>query len=322
MKAAVYRQYGGPEVVDVEDIPCPVPCPTDVLIEVYRSTVNRTDTGFRTAEYVISRLFSGLLRPKQPVLGCEMAGVIAEVGTEVSRFKKGDRVMAFNDKLFGGHAEYAVVPETSGVLHIPANLSFDAAACLTEGAHYALFYLRAADIRQGQKWLLNGATGAIGSAAIQLLRHSGAEVTAVTYARHAELATRLGAHRVVVIEETDFTTLNDRFDVVFDAVGKSTFGKCRKILVPKGLYMSTELGPGGQNPWLALWTALRPGKRLKFPLPSTRLEDLEYLADLAAQGHFTPLIDRHFSLSNIREAHRYAQSGQKVGNVVVDVKMN
>lgn len=319
MKAAVYHKYGPPEVVQVADIPQPQPKDHEIRVRVYASTVNRTDTGFRSAQYVISRLFSGIFVPRNKVLGNEFAGVVETVGKNVTLFHPGDRVFGFNDKIFGAHAEYMVLPETAAMTLIPEGMTFEEAAPLTEGAHYALCDIRAAQVQRGQRYLVNGATGAIGSAAIQLLKHFGVEVTAVCNTQNVELVRSLGADRVIDYMQEDFTKCGDTFDVVFDAVGKSTFGKCKPLLKPKGIYMSTELGPGSQNPFWALFTPLTGGKRVLFPLPSISRDDVEFLKELAVTGQYKPVTDRVYTLDEITEAHRYVDTGQKTGNVVIRV---
>jgi NADPH:quinone reductase-like Zn-dependent oxidoreductase len=317
MKAAVHYRYGAPEVLQIAEIPTPVPAANEVLIRVSYATVNRTDTGFRTAEYFISRFFSGLFRPKNPVLGCEFSGVVESAGNAVTRFKPGDRVYGFNDSRFGAHAEYVCLPEDAALGIVPEALTLRTAACITEGGHYALCNLRAAAIAPGQRWLIQGCTGAIGSAAVQLAKHFGAEVTAVTFERYAEIVRTFQPDHLILHEQQDFTLNGETYDVVFDAVGKSTFGKCKRILKPGGVYMSTELGPGGQNPFLAIWGKIKGGTRVLFPIPITTREDIELLGALAAEGKFTPLIDREYTLDQIVEAHAYVQSGQKLGNVLV-----
>jgi NADPH:quinone reductase-like Zn-dependent oxidoreductase len=317
MQAAVHYRYGAPEVVQVAEIPTPRPGANEVLIRVSYATVNRTDTGFRSAEYFISRFFSGLFRPKNPVLGCEFSGIVESAGDAVTRFKPGDQVYGFNDARFGAHAEYMCLPEDAAVSKVPEGMSLRTAACLSEGGHYALCNLRAAGIAPGQRWLIQGCTGAIGSAAVQLARHFGAEVTAVTFERYAPIVRDMKPDHLILHEQQDFTQSEEKYDVVFDAVGKSTFGKCKRLLKPGGIYMSTELGPGGQNPFLAIWGKIKGGTRVLFPIPVTTREDIELLGSLADEGKFTPLIDREYPLSQIVEAHRYVGSGQKVGNVLI-----
>ena len=321
MKAGRYYRYGPPEVVKLEEIPVPVPGDDELLIRVHFASVNRTDTGFRSAEYFISRFFSGLFRPKYKVLGCEFSGVVEQTGSKVSAFKTGDRVFGFNDQRFGAHAEYMVIREKDAVVTVPAGIDLKTASALSEGAHYALSNIRAAKITSGQNILVNGATGAIGSAAVQIIHSMGARVTAVCAAPHLETIRSLGADQVIDYGSQDFTALNEKFDVVFDAVGKSTFGKCKRILKDQGIYMSTELGPGWQNVFLALFTPLTGGKRVLFPLPDSNKEAFIFLGNLAEEGKFTPLIDRVYALKDIVEAHRYAQSGNKIGNVLIDMSL-
>lgn len=317
MKAAIYTRYGDPEVVKVQEIPDPVPRAGEVLIKVHASTVNRTDTGFRSAEYFVSRLFSGLLRPKNKVLGCEFAGEIAALGEKVSSFKIGDRVFGYDDSAFGGHAAYKVIAETGAVAPIPEGMDYTLAAALTEGSHYALGNIRAAKVKAGDKVLVYGATGAIGSAAVQLLKHLGAYVVAVCNTANTALISSLGADEVIDYQTQDFTKITAGFDLVFDAVGKSSFGQCKPLMKPRGIYISTELGKGSENIWLALTTSLRKGKKVLFPIPAMRKEDALYLGELARRGTFRPVIDRKYRLEEIVSAHRYAESGQKTGNVII-----
>lgn len=319
MKAIVYKEYGPPEVAKMVEVPTPVPTDHEVLVKVHASTVNRTDCGFRSAEYFIVRFFSGLLRPINKILGCEFAGEIASIGKNVTSFKVGDRVFGFNEAKFGGHAEYMTISETEAIDLIPEKLSYQEAAPLTEGVHYALSNLRAAKIQSGQQILVNGGTGAIGSAAVQLSNYFGAEVTAVCHQKQLELVKSLGADVVIDYTREDFTQLNKKFDIVFDAVGKSSFGKCKPILKDQGIYMSTELGYMSQNPFLSIITPFLGGKKVLFPLPSITKEDVCFFKELVEKGKFKPLIDRSYPLDQIVEAYRYVETGQKIGNVVIEI---
>ena len=319
MKAIIHTRYGPPEVLQLSEMPKPMPKDNEVLIKVHTTTVNRTDCGFRSAEYFISRFFSGLFRPKNQVLGNEFAGEIEAVGKDVKLFHPGDKVFGYNDITFGAHAEYMVMSEDGPITTMPANLTYEEAAPITEGGHYALVDIRAAKVGKGQKVLVNGATGAIGSAAVQLCRHFGAEVTAVCATQHLELLRSLGAKTVIDYTKEDFTKIDDRFDFIFDAVGKSSFGKCKPILKDKGIYISTELGKGGQNPFLALITPVLGGKKLLFPIPTISKEDVIFLKELVETDQYKPVIDRHYSLEQIVEATRYVETGQKIGNVVIIV---
>ncbi|MBN8704108.1 MAG: NAD(P)-dependent alcohol dehydrogenase [Bacteroidetes bacterium] len=319
MKAIIYTKYGAPEVAKLMEVPKPIPKDKEVLVKVYASTVNRTDSGFRSAEYFISRFWSGLLRPKCQILGSEFAGIIEEVGQGVTLFKKGDKVFGFNDKTFGGHGEYLAIAETDAITTMPENISFEKAAAITEGAHYALVDIRAAKVAQGQNVLVYGATGAIGSAAVQLLKHFGAIVTAVCNTKNVELVKSLGADTVIDYQTQDFTSTANKFEFIFDAVGKSSFGQCKPLLTNKGIYISTELGKNGENILLALTTPLGRGKKLLFPLPVTTKEDVIFLKELVQKGEFNPVIDRQYKLDQIVEAYKYVESGQKTGNVVLKI---
>jgi NADPH:quinone reductase-like Zn-dependent oxidoreductase len=319
MKASVYTKYGPPEVAEILEVPKPTPKDNEVLVKVYASTVNRTDAGFRSAEYFISRFWSGLLRPKCQILGCEFAGIIEEIGQTVTTFRKGDKVFGFNDKTFGGHGEYLTIAEKAAVTIMSDNLSFDEAAALTEGAHYALVDIRAAKIEPGQHVLVYGATGAIGSAAVQLLKHFAAIVTAVCNTKNVALVKSLGADTVIDYQTQDFTKTAIKFDFIFDAVGKSSFRQCKPLLTKKGIYISTELGKNGVNLLLALTTPLRGGKKLLFPMPSITKEDVIFIKELVQNGEYKSVIDRTYQLDQIVEAYRYVESGQKTGNVVIKI---
>jgi NADPH:quinone reductase-like Zn-dependent oxidoreductase len=319
MKACVYTKYGPPEVVKLMDVPKPIPKDNELLIRVYASTVNRTDAGFRSAEYFISRFWSGLFRPKYQILGCEFAGIIEEIGSSVKSFKKGDKVFGFNDKTCGGHGEYLTISETDAVTTLPDNLNFGEAAALTEGAHYALVDIRAAKVEYGQQVLVYGATGAIGSAAVQLLKHFGAIVTAVCNTKNVALVKSLGADIVIDYQTQDFTNTGSKYDFIFDAVGKSSFGQCKPLLKEKGIYISTELGKNGENIFLALYTPLIGSKKLLFPIPSISKNDVVFLKELAQKGAYKPVIDRAYDLDQIVEAYTYVESGQKTGNVVINI---
>ena len=319
MKASVYTKYGPPEVVKLIEVLKPIPKDNEVLVKVYASTVNRTDSGFRSAEYFISRFWSGLLRPKYQILGCEFAGVIEEIGKNVKEFKNGDKVFGFNDKSFGGHGEYLTIVETNALTTMPEDISFDKAAALTEGAHYALVDIRAAKIERGQNVLVYGATGAIGSAAVQLLKHFGAIVTAVCNTKNVELVKSLGADTVIDYQTQDFTKTENKFEFIFDAVGKSSFGQCKPLLTEKGIYISTELGKNGENILFALTTPLWGGKKLLFPIPSITKKDVIFFKELVQKGEYKPVIDRQYKLDQIVEAYKYVESGQKTGNVVIKI---
>ena len=319
MKAIVYSKYGPPEVAKLLQVPKPLPKDNEVLVKIYSSTVNRTDSGLRSAEYFISRFYTGLFRPKHQILGCEFAGIVEAIGQHVTTFKIGDEIFGFNDKTFGGHGEYLTINETDAITTVPEGFSFDEAAAFTEGAHYALIDIRAAKVERGQNVLVYGATGAIGSAAVQLLKHFGAIVTAVCGTKYVGLVKSLGADTVIDYQTQDFTKTEVKFEFIFDAVGKSSFGQCKPLLTAKGIYISTELGKNGENLLLALTTPLWGGKRLLFPIPSITKQDVIFLKKLVEKGEFKPVIDRKYKLEQIVEAYKYVDSGQKTGNVILKV---
>jgi NADPH:quinone reductase-like Zn-dependent oxidoreductase len=319
MKAIVYSKYGPPEVATLMEVPKPLPKDNEVLVKVYASTVNRTDCGFRSADYFISRFWTGLFRPKYQILGCEFAGIIEEIGQHVTSFKKGDKVFGFNDKTCGGHGEYLTIAETDALIQMPENLSFEDAAALTEGAHYALVDIRAAKVKQGQQVLVYGATGAIGSAAVQLLKHFGAIVTAVCNTKNINLVKSLGADTVIDYQTVDFTKTETKFDFIFDAVGKSSYKECKPLLTNKGIYISTELGKKGVNILLALTTPIVGGKKLLFPIPIITKQDVIFLKEIVEKGEYKSVIDREYKLEQIVEAYKYVESGQKTGNVVIKI---
>jgi NADPH:quinone reductase-like Zn-dependent oxidoreductase len=320
MRAAVHTRYGPPDVVRVAEVAKPTPKDNEVLVKVHATTVNRTDCGLRAAKPFISRFFTGLRRPRVTVLGNEFAGQVEAVGRGVTSFQVGDRVFGFNGSSFGAHAQYLVTPADGMLATIPAGLSDEEAAASTEGSHYALSSIRAAKIQRGQDVLVYGATGAIGSAAVQLLKSLGAKVTAVCDTANLELVRGLGADRVVDYTAEDFTKDEQTYDVVFDAVGKSSFGRCRRLLKPGGQYLSTDLGPLSLNPILALITPMFGRRKVRFPLPREDQETVGYLRKELESGAFKPLIDRRYRLDEIVEAYRYVETGRKIGNVVIRVE--
>ncbi len=320
MKAAVQHRYGPPDVVRVEEVEKPMPGNRELLVKVHATTVNRTDCGYRAAHPFFIRVFSGLLRPKATILGTEFAGEVEAVGGDVTMFAAGDRVFGYNEGAFGAHAQYMTVPENGSVAIMPIGRSFEEVAPSTEGSHYALAFIRGAKIEPGDDVLVYGATGAIGSAAVQLLKHLGAHVTAVCGTEHLALVEGLGADRVVNYAARDFTRDDQTYDVVIDAVGKSSFGRCKRLLKSHGIYLSSDLGPLSQNAVLPLATRLSRGRKVVFPVPREDPSMPTYFRELIEAGAFTPLIDRRYPLDAIVEAYRYVETGQKVGNVVLTVE--
>lgn len=326
MKAAVNTNYGSPNVVlQLKEVERPTPKGNEVLIKIYATTVNRTDCGFLRAEPFIVRFFSGLTKPKNTILGNEFAGKIEAVGKDVTSFKVGDKVFGYNDVNFGAHAQYMTMPQDGSLANMPSNMTYLEAAPCTEGVHYALNYIRAAHIRKQQKVLINGATGAIGSAAVQLAKLYGAEITAVSNTKNMQLVKSLGAKSIIDYTKEDFTKLDQTFDVILDTVGNVSFGQWKRLLNPGGVYFSSELGKFWQNPWLALLSLVFgsiPGqscKRVGFPIPKINKEDVVFFKKLIETGKFKLVIDRSYPLEEIVRAYTYVEKGQKTGNVVITV---
>jgi NADPH:quinone reductase-like Zn-dependent oxidoreductase len=319
MKAAVHTRYGPPEVVRIREVDKPTVEDQDVLVRVHATTVNRTDCAYRAARPFFMRLLTGITRPRRTIMGTEFAGQVEAIGRDVTSFSVGDRVFGYNEGAFGAHAEYLSMPQDGSIATIPAGVTFEQAAPGTEGAHYALACIRHAGARAGQDVLVHGATGAIGSAAVQLLKSLEVTVTAVCATESLALVKNLGADRVVDYTVGDFTKDEQTYDAVFDTVGKSTFGRCRRLLKPGGIYLSSELGPWAQNPMLALVTPLLRGRKVKFPFPRDNQTIVRHLRELIESGDFTPVIDRRYALDQIVDAYRYVETGQKTGNVVITV---
>lgn len=319
MRAAVRLRYGSPKQFQIAELEIPTVSDFDVRIKVHTATVNRTDLGHLSGKPYIVRLFWGFSKPKNPVTGTDFAGVIDEVGQGVSRFKVGDRVWGFHDDGVSSHAEYTTFSVGRGIALIPAGLPFDQAVACAEGAHYACNFLNKLPLKPGDKVLLNGATGAIGSAMLQMLKDMGMEITAVCATPHISKIKSMGASRVFDYLKEDFTAHDGKYHAVLDAVGKSTFFKCKHLLHPDGVYISSELGPYWQNPFLALITPLFRGKKVVFPIPSNVPRSLETIAALIEKGAFIPLIDRTYTLDQVSEAFTYVATGEKIGNVVLKI---
>lgn len=319
MKAAVYITYGKPEVVLITDVIKPIPKDHEVLVKVHASTVNRTDCGFRSGKPYIVRLFSGLWKPKQTILGSDFAGEVVGIGKNVNSFEIGDKVFGFHPDIFGAHAQFICLPEDASFTIAPQNMSYEEAAAICEGAHYALNYLKEIDFKKQNKILINGATGAIGTAAVQLSKYYGAEVTAVCNTKNMELVKSLGADVVIDYQKEDFTKRNLTFDIVLDAVGKSSFFKCKRLLNKGGIYFSTELGPYWQNVYLPLYTKMVGDKKMLFPLPKHSKKEIILFRELIESGHYRAVIDRQYPLEKIQEAYRYVETGEKTGSVVITI---
>ena len=326
MKAIIYTKYGPPDVLRLKEIEAPIPRDNEVLIKVYATTVNRTDTATIRAKPFFARLFTGIFRPKKQTPGTEFAGKIEAVGKNVKSLKVGDKVFGFDDSGSGPHAQYMTISEDKALTTIPTNITYEQAAASTEGAHYAYNFIKKVNIKSGQKILVNGATGAIGSAAIQLLKYFNVYVTAVCNTKNIGLVESLGANKVIDYTKEDFTKGEEKYNFVFDAVGKSSFAKCKPLLQPGGVYISSDLGYMAQNVFLPLITPIiKPmigNKKTIFPLPTDIKGSLLLIKDLIEQGKFKTVIDRKYPLEQIVEAYKYVEKGQKTGNVVITVGHN
>jgi NADPH:quinone reductase-like Zn-dependent oxidoreductase len=322
MKAVVYRRYGSPDVLELEEIPKPAPRNNEVLIKVYATTVTSADWRARSLTVprgfgFMSRLAFGIRRPRQPILGMELAGAIEAVGPAVTRFKVGDQVFADTGFRMGCHAEYRCLPEDAALALKPANFSYDEAATLPFGGTTALIYLRRAKIQPGDEVLVNGASGAVGTAAVQLASHFGAKVTAVCSGANAELVKSLGASQVIDYTKEDFTQGSQIFDMIVDTVGTAPFSRCQGSLKPGGRLLQIL---GTLTDLLrAPWQSLTSGKKVIAGPVSGTAADLRFLAGLAESGQWKPVIDRRFPLERIADAHRLVDSGHKRGNVVITV---
>jgi len=316
MRAVVHDRYGGPDVLRVEEVERPIPKEDEVLVKIHATTVNRTDCGTRAAEPFISRFFTGLRRPKRRILGSELAGEVEAVGAAVSQFEVGDRVFGMRA---GAHAEFVCVREDRSLAHKPAGMSFGEAAAVCDGAIIALACLRKADLRKGRSILIYGASGSIGTAAVQLAKYFDADVTAVCNTKNVELVRSLGANRVIDYTQEDFTQSDETYDVIFDAVGKHSFRRCRGSLKPAGIYIETDLGFLWHVPVLALVTRRLGDKRVTLPIPKYTKEDVLFLKELIEAGRYRAVVDRSYPLEQVVEATRYVERGQKTGNVVLTV---
>ena len=319
MKSVVYTKYGTPDVLQLKEVEKPIPKDNEVLVKIVATTVNRTDCGFRNPEYLLVRLVGGLFKPKKKILGSELAGVVEAIGKNVKTFKPGDAVFGLSTFNFGTHAEYICIAEEKSITTKPSNITFNEATAVCDGAFLALSNIKKIDFTNLPDILVNGASGSIGSASVQLAKYFGAKITAVCKARDFGLLKSLGADEVIDYMKEDFTKNGKQYDVVIDAVGKSSFFRCRKILKQRGIYFSTELGYLSQNIFLALLTPLFGGKRVLFPIPKDRKEDIVFIRELMAAGKYRAVIDRTYSFEQIIEATQYVETGQKVGNVVITI---
>ena len=318
MRAVVFDRYGPPEVLQVGEVERPAPADDEVLVRVHAATVTRTDVmRMRSVEYAFARLATGIRRPRKTSAGTEFAGRVEEVGADVTGLRVGDEVFGAAD---GAQAEFVTVRESGVIAPKPAALTFEQAAAVPDGSLLALTCLRPLAPLQGKRVLVYGAAGSIGTAAVQLLaRHFEADVTAVCDTKDVELVRSLGAREVIDRLAEDFTTRGETWDVIFDAVGKQSFRRCRRALAPGGVYLTVDLGFLYHVPFLALATRVVGSRRAKLGIGRYRKEDLALVASLVDAGAYRPVIDRTYGLDEIVEAARYVETGRKSGNVVLTV---
>ncbi|REG83054.1 NAD(P)-dependent alcohol dehydrogenase [Algoriphagus antarcticus] len=318
MKAAIRRSYGGPKTIQVEEIDNPVPRDNQILIRVHATTVNRTDCANLAAKPLVMRFIIGFFKPRKTTLGTDFAGEVVAIGKNIHSFQVNQRVFGFTDLGLESQAEFMALTPKENLLTIPDHLNYKQAAASLEGAHYAHSFIHKVTIQPGQRILINGATGAIGSALLQFVKTFEVHVTATCTTKNVALVQSLGADKVYDYSKEDFTSDIEKYDFVFDAVGKSTFGKCKSLLKKEGIYISSELGPYSQNIFLALLTPLFGRKKVVFPIPYSLSKTLPYIKLMLQKGKFKPVIDREYPLDDIAEAYEYVLSGKKTGNVIIN----
>jgi len=318
MKAVVHDRYGPPDVLRVGDVARPEPKEDEVLVRVHASTVTRGDAiRVRSTQYAFSRVFTGVRRPRRTIAGMEFAGRVEDVGAAATGLRVGDEVLGMTG---GANAEYVAVPESGVIAPKPAALTFEEAAAVPDGSLLALTCLQAVSPRRGSAVLVYGAAGSIGTAAVQLLAHHfGAEVTAVCDTKDVEVLRSLGAREVIDRLRVDFTRSGRTYDLIFDAVGKHSFRRCRRSLNPGGTYLTVDLGFLYHVPLLGLVTRFVGSRRARLGIGRYRKEDLGLVTELVEAGTYRPVIDRVYALEDVVEATRYVESGQKTGNVVLRV---
>ena len=328
MKAIVYEEYGPPDVLHLNEVVKPAPRENEILVRVYAVSINIGDLWARNFKAITpakfsmplplwlpSRLYFGISKPRVTILGSEFAGIVEEVGAQVTRFKKGDQVFGYRGQSMGANAEYLCMPE-SGLLALkPSNMSYSEAAAVPYGALTALDLLKKANIQKGQKVLINGASGGIGAAALQLAKYFGAEVTGVCSTPRVEYVKSLGADKVIDYTKTDFTKNGETYDLIFDILGKSSFDRCRNSLKPDGIYLLASFKM--KQLFQMLWNSNRGGKKVICALSSEKPENLLLIKDLVEKGKLKAIIDRRFPMEQAAEAHRYVENGLKKGSVVI-----
>jgi NADPH:quinone reductase-like Zn-dependent oxidoreductase len=315
MRAVVHDRYGPPEVLRLEDVEPPIPKNDEVRVRIHATTVSRTDCALREGVPLVARLTTGLRRPRRKILGSDLAGEVEAVGATVTEFEAGDRVFGINPWRFGAHAELLCMRAGAALAPMPAGMEFEDAAAVCDGAILALNALRPAELRKGQRILVYGASGSIGTAAVQLARHLGAAVTAVCNTKNIELVRSLGAEGVIDYTQDDFMGSGQTYDVILDAVGTLRFRDCRGSLKRGGVYLATD---GFRNLFLSAWTARIGDRRVRFSIPPRfTKQDVVFLKELVEAGKYRAVIDRRYPMEQVIEATRYVETKQKTGNVVL-----
>ena len=318
MKVSIRKKYCSPNQIKIENIERPVPQDREVLIKVYATTVNRTDCANLTAKPFIMRFVLGFFKPRKIILGTDFAGAVISIGENVKSYRTGDKVFGFIDTGAESQAEYTIITEEN-LFSIPEKIDYKQAAASLEGANYAYTFIHKVNIQSDQNILINGATGGIGSALLQFVRQYDVRITATCNTKNIELIKFLGADKIYDYTKEDFTCDNDKYDFIFDAVGKSTFGKCKPLLKEKGIYVSSELGPYSQNVFSPLLTSIS-NKKVIFPIPYSKQKTIPYIINLLEKGKFKPVIDREYLLEDISKAYEHVIAGQKTGNVLIKVE--
>ena len=326
MKAFITTSYGSPDLLHLEEVEKPTPKENEVLIKIHATTVNRTDTATLRGIPFFAKIVTGLFKPKKPILGSEFAGEVEAVGKDVTSFKVGERVYGLNEDSFGSHAQFMCIEEDKAILTIPESISYEEAAASTEGSFYGYNFINKVKLQSGQRVLVNGATGAIGSSTVQLLQAFDVHVTAVCAAKNVELVKSLGADKVIDYTQEDFTKLDEKYNYVFDTVGKSSYFKCKHLLHPEGVYISSDLGFMSQNMFLPMitpyMTSMLGNTKTMTPFPIDCKEIMIIVKKLIEEGKFKTVIDRTYIFEEMVEAYKYVERGEKVGNVVITVEHN